>query len=43
MDIVLDMHLEPNMDLIYLAGIGIFFVLLAAMAIGCAKLGRDTP
>lgn len=27
------------MDLIYLAGIVLFFSLLAAMAIGCARLG----
>jgi len=27
------------MDLIYLAGILLFFALMAAMAIGCAKLG----
>jgi hypothetical protein len=27
------------MDLIYLAGIVLFFSLMAAMAIGCAKLG----
>ncbi len=27
------------MDLIYLAGIGLFFVLLAGLAVGCAKLG----
>ena len=27
------------MDLVYLAGIVLFFSLMAAMAIGCAKLG----
>jgi hypothetical protein len=27
------------MDLIYLAGIGLFFVLMAGLAVGCAKLG----
>jgi len=27
------------MDLIYLAGILAFFALMAAMAVGCAKLG----
>jgi hypothetical protein len=27
------------MDLIYLAGIGLFFALLAGLAVGCAKLG----
>jgi len=26
------------MDLIYLAGIGLFFVLMAGLAVGCAKL-----
>lgn len=29
------------MDLIYLAGIVLFFGLLAAMAYGCAKLGGE--
>jgi hypothetical protein len=43
MGIVLNMRLEPSMDLVYLAGIIVFFALLAAMAIGCAKLGKDTP
>jgi len=27
------------MDIIYLAGILLFFTLMAAMAVGCAKLG----
>ena len=27
------------MDLVYLAGIVLFFSLMAAMAVGCAKLG----
>jgi hypothetical protein len=27
------------MDLIYLAGILLFFALMAAMAVGCSKLG----
>ena len=27
------------MDLIYLAGIVLFFTLLAGLAVGCAKLG----
>jgi len=27
------------MDLIYLAGILLFFALMAGMAVGCAKLG----
>jgi len=27
------------MDLIYIAGIFLFFILLAGMAYGCAKLG----
>ena len=27
------------MDLVYLAGIALFFGLMAAMAAGCAKLG----
>jgi hypothetical protein len=27
------------MDLIYLAGIALFFALMAAMAVGCARLG----
>ena len=27
------------MDLIYLAGIVLFFVLMAGLAVGCAKLG----
>ena len=31
------------MDLVYLAGIVVFFALMALMAIGCAKLGKDTP
>jgi hypothetical protein len=26
------------MDLIYLAGIGLFFALLAGLAVGCARL-----
>lgn len=27
------------MDLFYLAGIALFFALMAALAVGCAKLG----
>lgn len=27
------------MDLIYLAGIALFFALVAGLAVGCAKLG----
>jgi hypothetical protein len=27
------------MDIFYVAGIGLFFVLMAGLAIGCAKLG----
>ena len=27
------------MDLFYLAGIGLFFALMAALAVGCARLG----
>lgn len=27
------------MDLFYLAGIGLFFTLMAALAVGCAKFG----
>ncbi len=27
------------MDLIYLAGIGLFFALMATMAVGCSRLG----
>lgn len=27
------------MDLIYLAGIALFFILMVGLAVGCAKLG----
>ena len=27
------------MDLVYLAGISLFFILIAGLAVGCAKLG----
>ncbi len=32
-------RLEPNMDLLYLAGIALFFLLLVGFAIGCDRLG----
>jgi len=28
------------MDIVYLAGIGLFFALMVGMAAGCARLGR---
>lgn len=31
--------MEANLDLVYLFGIALFFVLMAGMAVGCAKLG----
>jgi len=36
---VKDIHMEANMDFIYLAGIALFFVLMAAFGVGCARLG----
>jgi len=31
--------MEANMDLIYLAGVLLFFFLTAAFGVGCARLG----
>jgi len=36
---VKDIHMEANMDLVYLAGIFLFFILTAAFGVGCARLG----
>ena len=33
--------MEAAMDLVYIAGIVLFFGLMVAMAVGCAKLGGD--
>jgi hypothetical protein len=32
--------MEASMDLVYLAGIVLFFGLMATMAAGCARLGH---
>lgn len=39
---VLDIRMEASMDLIYLAGITLFFALMAGFATGCARLGGQS-
>ena len=39
MQVALNLPMEKQMDLIYLAGIALFFALTAGLAIGCFKLG----